>query len=116
MWEPFTVFGGSSYSALDPMYMIQLIQLLGPDYVVWDKEATVKFIRPITHQVCARFLITDKLIAEIKETVAKQKEMTLELPSYFEDKAGKKYVEVNKKLYIADKVFYREKRKRKKSK
>ena len=109
-----TVFGGSSYSALDPMFMIQLIQLLGSDYVVWDKEATVKFIRPISHQVCARFLITDKLIAEIKETVAKQKEMTLELPASFVDKAGKKYVEVDKKLYIADKAFYREKRKRKK--
>lgn len=110
-----TVFGGSSYSALDPMFMIQLIQLLGPDYVVWDKEAVVKFIRPISHRVCARFLVTDKMIAEIKETVTKQKEMTLNLPAFFEDKAGKKYVEVDKKLYIADKEFYKEKRKRKKS-
>jgi len=98
------------------MFMIQLMQTLGSDYVVWDKEAVVKFIRPISHPVCARFLITDKLIAEIKETVAKQKEMTLELPASFEDKSGKKYVEVYKKLYIADKAFYREKRKRKKSK
>lgn len=109
-----TVFGGSSYSALDPMFMIQLIKILGPDYVVWDKAATIKFLRPISKRVCARFLITDELIAEIKETVAKQNEMTIMLPAWFEDKAGKKYVEVDKKLYIADKAFYKEKRKRKK--
>lgn len=108
-----TVFGGSSYGTLDPMYMIQFIQVLGNKYVVWDKEATVKFIRPISKRVCARFLITDKMIAEVKETVAKQKEMTLTLPVWFEDKAGKKYVEVDKKIYIADKTFYNEKRKRK---
>ncbi len=111
-----TVFGGGSYSALDPMYMIQLIQNLGPDYVVWDKEATVKFIRPIKRRVCARFLITDKMITKIKETIAGQKEMTLMLPAYFEDKTGKKYVEVDKKLYIDDKAFYKEKRERKKGK
>ena len=110
-----TVYGGSIYSALDPMFMIQLIRILGSGYVVWDKEAVVKFIRPISHQVCARFLITDELITQIKETVAKQKEMTLNLPVHFEDKAGKVYAEVGKKLYVADKAFYKEKRKRKKS-
>jgi acyl-coenzyme A thioesterase PaaI-like protein len=110
-----TVFGGSSYGALDPMYMIQLIQVLGPQYVVWDKAATVQFIRPVSRRVCARFLITDTLIDEIKKTVADKKEMTLELPAWFEDKNGKKYVEVDKTLYIADKAFYKEKRMQKKS-
>lgn len=110
-----TVFGGGSYSALDPMFMIQLIQALGPDYVVWDKEAVVKFIRPIKRRVCARFLITDQLVSKIKKTISEQKEMTLNLPAFFEDKEGKKYVEVDKKLYIANKDFYKEKRKRRKS-
>jgi acyl-coenzyme A thioesterase PaaI-like protein len=108
-----TVFGGSSFGALDPMYMIMLIKNLGPDYVVWDKSAQVKFIRPIVKRVCARFLIDDKLLSDIRETVAREKEMTLTLPVWFEDKAGKKYVEMDKKLYIADKAHYKEKRKRK---
>jgi len=40
-------FGGSIYGALDPIYMVQLINILGGKYVVWDKAATIKFIRPI---------------------------------------------------------------------
>ncbi len=106
-----TVFGGSSFGALDPMYMIMLIKTLGPDYVVWDKSAQVKFIRPIVKRVCARFLIDDQLLFDIRETVARKKEMTLTLPVWFEDAQGKKYVEVDKKLYVADKDHYKEKRK-----
>ena len=108
-----TVFGGSSFGALDPMYMIMLIKVLGPDYVVWDKAASIKFIRPVSKKVCARFRVDDALITKIIETMARDKEMTLSLPVWFEDKAGKKYVEMHKTLYIADKTFYKEKRKKK---
>ena len=41
-----TIFGGSLYGAVDPMYMILLIKILGPDYVVWDKAATIRFVSP----------------------------------------------------------------------
>jgi acyl-coenzyme A thioesterase PaaI-like protein len=41
-----TIFGGSLYGALDPIFMIQLMQGLGPEFVVWDKAATVRFKRP----------------------------------------------------------------------
>jgi acyl-coenzyme A thioesterase PaaI-like protein len=41
-----TIFGGSMYGAIDPMYMMMLIKTLGPDYVVWDKAATIRFRRP----------------------------------------------------------------------
>jgi len=111
-----TVFGGSSFGALDPMYMIMLIKTLGPDYVVWDKAATVKFIRPISKKVCARFTVSDELLEEIKKTVTQKKETTITLPVWFEDKTGKKYVEMNKTVYIAEKTFYREKRKNRRKK
>lgn len=32
-----SIFGGSLFSATDPIYMIQLINILKDDYVVWDK-------------------------------------------------------------------------------
>src|SRR5438045_2663392 len=41
-----TIFGGSIYSAVDPIYMIMLIKTLGPGYIVWDKSATVRFRKP----------------------------------------------------------------------
>ena len=38
-----SIFGGSMFSAVDPVPMVQLINLLGPDYVVWDKSAEIHF-------------------------------------------------------------------------
>ena len=40
------IFGGSMYGAIDPVYMLMLIKILGPEYVVWDKAATIRFRRP----------------------------------------------------------------------
>ena len=33
---------GSLYAAVDPIYMIQLIYVLGEEYVVWDKAAEIR--------------------------------------------------------------------------
>ena len=41
-----TIFGGSLYACVDPFYMIMLIQTLGPEYVVWDKSASIRFRKP----------------------------------------------------------------------
>ena len=42
-----SMFGGSLFSATDPIYMIQLVQILGNDYVVWDKATEIKFKKPV---------------------------------------------------------------------
>jgi acyl-coenzyme A thioesterase PaaI-like protein len=49
-----THFGGSLYSMCDPFFMLILMENLGPDYVVWDKSATVHFLRPGRGKVRAR--------------------------------------------------------------
>jgi acyl-coenzyme A thioesterase PaaI-like protein len=97
-----TVFGGSIYGALDPIYMVQLITILGSDYVVWDKAAQVKFIRPVNHTVYARFIITDDIIDDIKKKVKAVKRYVFNLTASLQDKDGTVYAEVTKTLYIAD--------------
>jgi hypothetical protein len=105
-----SVFGGSVYGALDPIYMVQLINILGNKYVVWDKSATIKFIRPIKHLVFARFQISDNLVSEIKKEIELNKEMEIELSAHFSDESEKTYAKVTQKLYIADKEFYNQKK------
>ncbi len=105
-----TVFGGSIYGALDPIYMLQLLKILGDNYVVWDKEATVKFKRPIKKKVLARFLITDETLNDIKLQVKDKGEVVIDLPVEFIGADDKVYAEVIKVLYIADKEYYKEKR------
>lgn len=61
-----TIFGGSMYGAVDPVYMLMLIKRLGKDFVVWDREATIRFRRPGRETLYARFLLSDQEVAEIR--------------------------------------------------
>ena len=61
-----TIFGGSLYGALDPIYMVMLIQALGPKYTVWDKAAMIRFLRPGRDTLFATFTLSEDEIADIR--------------------------------------------------
>lgn len=63
-------FGGSLYAMTDPFYMLMLIHVLGPDHVVWDKAATIDYVKPGRGTVTARFRLEDHRIAEIRAATA----------------------------------------------
>ena len=105
-----SVFGGSIYGALDPVYMLQLIKILGENYVVWDKAALIKFIKPIKKNVFAKFLITDEILDEIITKVKSAQKYCIDLTTTFQDVDGIIYAEVIKTLYIADKEYYKTKK------
>lgn len=102
-----TIFGGSIYASADPIFMIQLIELLGKSYVVWDKSATIRFLRPGNKTLYARFLINDDLLQQIKRDVAEKNEIDITLEVDFIDLNNTIYAKVSKVLYIADKSFYK---------
>jgi acyl-coenzyme A thioesterase PaaI-like protein len=106
-----TVFGGSIYASTDPFYMLQLMKILGKEYVVWDKAANIKFKRPIKKTVYTRFLITDKILKEIKEKVEQHGSYTIDLPVLLQDKQEVIYAEIIKTIYIADKAYYQSRKK-----
>ena len=65
-----THFGGSLYAMVDPHLMILLMQRLGPEYVVWDKEASIDFRRPGIGAVHATVRVTDEEIEAIRAATA----------------------------------------------
>ncbi len=65
-----THFGGSLYSMVDPHLMILLSQRLGPDYIVWDKEANIDFRKPGRGTVHATIRITDEEVEAIRSATA----------------------------------------------
>lgn len=105
-----SVFGGSIYSCADPIYMLQLMKILGDRFVVWDKSANVKFIKPIYGKVKAEFHITDDLLDEIKLNVAEHGKYVFEITTQFKDDGGQVFAEVCKVLYVADKAWYKAKK------
>jgi acyl-coenzyme A thioesterase PaaI-like protein len=64
-----TIFGGSMFAAVDPIYMVMLINILGPGYVVWDKSATIRFLKPGRSTLRAHFELDEAEIQEIKDLV-----------------------------------------------
>ena len=78
-----TIFGGSLYSAVDPFYMIMLMKALGPDYVVWDKAATIRFLRPGRETLYATFHVSEDQLTELRDEVDRlgkvEPEFTVEL-------------------------------------
>ncbi len=108
-----TIFGGSMFGAADPIYMIMLIRLLGPAYVVWDKAADIHFVRPGTGKIKACFKVTDQEVEEVKAAIAKNGEGDFQFTVAYTNREGKVVAKITKNLYVADKAFYKEKKKRK---
>ncbi len=98
-----TLFGGSLYTAVDPMFMLMLIKILGPNYTVWDKAASIKFIKPGRSTLYAHFKITDQEILEIKESLKDHPSIDRSFHVNLVDGEGKLHVAVEKTLYISRK-------------
>jgi acyl-coenzyme A thioesterase PaaI-like protein len=62
-----TIFGGSMYGAIDPIYMLMLMKRLGGDYIVWDKAATIRFRRPGRGTLFARFRLERADVDAVRE-------------------------------------------------
>lgn len=109
-----SIFGGSLFSATDPVFMIQLMNILGNDYVVWDKSANIKFKRPAKSNSYADFIFSEEEIQQIKERLKDAQEIDLQKDIKITNKdTSTIYAEVSKIIYIADKSYYKNKRKNK---
>ena len=107
-----TIFGGSMFSAVDPFPMTQLMNLIGDDYVVWDKSAEIYFRRPAKENLYADFIYTIGEINEIKQKVQEQNEFEIVKTTKLTNKDKSiVYCEVHKRVYIANKAFFKEKQK-----
>ena len=95
-----TAYGGSLYSMTDPFYMLMLIEILGKGYIVWDKEARIRFKRPGTTRVYAQFRITNVQIEKYKEELVNKSKIEPLLQVLMKDADGNVIAEVDKLLYI----------------
>ncbi len=64
-----TTYGGSMYGVVDPIYMVMLIRILGPTYLVWDKTAFIRFKKTGTGTLYATFCLSNEEIHAIKASL-----------------------------------------------
>ena len=95
-----TIFGGSIYSAVDPIYMLMLIRRLGPDFIVWDKAAKIEFLKPGRETLHARFVINDGELAAIRAALNAQRSVDRSYIVELTDASGTVCARVEKFIYI----------------
>jgi len=96
-----TIFGGSLYAGVDPFYMLMLIHRLGPEYVVWDKAASIRFRKPGRGTLFATFQVDEAELAEIRRLLQEQPKVDRTYPVELRDAQGVVHAEVQKVTHIS---------------
>jgi len=99
-----THFGGSLYAMTDPFLMIMAIQNLGPDFVVWDKAATIDFVAPGRGTVTAEFRLDEADLERMRQetTGGRKYQPWFDVEVRGED--GTLVARVRKQLYVRRKT------------
>jgi len=63
-------FGGSLFAMTDPFWMMMVMRNLDRSYTVWDKSATIDFLRPGRGTVRAEFRLTEADLDDIRANTA----------------------------------------------
>lgn len=95
-----TQYGGSMFSMTDPFYMLMLIENLGPDYIVWDKATTIRYLKPGRTELTATFQLSEEDLEAIRATVAQQGKIEWERKVEILDAQGQVVAEVEKRISI----------------
>jgi hypothetical protein len=98
-----THFGGSLFAMTDAFYMLMLMANLGPDYIVWDKAATIRYRRPGRGIVRAEFRLCDSQIQDIREKLKTAPKYEPAFSVEVKDEAGVVIAEVEKVLHVRKK-------------
>lgn len=98
-----TQFGGLLFTLTDPFYMVMLLQNLGEDIIVWDKAATIEYLKPGRSDVTAEFTLTEEDIQFIKQTLDAQEKMLWNRRIEIKDAENTVIATVDKVIYIRKK-------------
>ncbi len=93
-------FGGSLYSMVDPHIMLMLMQLLGKEYIVWDKSAEIEYVNAVRSAVSAKIILTDADVVEIKRLTKQGGKHYPVFDIHINDSNGGLVAKVRKVLYV----------------
>ncbi|MBK7890305.1 MAG: DUF4442 domain-containing protein [Bdellovibrionales bacterium] len=104
-----TQFGGSLFAMTDPFLMVMLMRRLGRDYVVWDKAASIRYLRPGRTDCFAGFEVSEELVSALRTRAEREGKFDWTTKVDVRDSEGRVVAEVDKVIYIAKRSLYEKK-------
>ena len=95
-----THFGGSLYTMCDPFFVFIVTMNLGSDYIVWDKSASIEFLRPARGTISARFEISEPRLAEMRAEVDRLGKNVYRFETDLTDEAGVVVARTTKDVHV----------------
>ena len=95
-----TMFGGSLFAATDGLYMVMLIKLLGPSYIIWDKVVNIRYKKPCRTTVYATFAIEERETATIVELLSAEPKVDRQYQVEWTDREGTVYATIETTIHI----------------
>ncbi len=87
----------------DPFFMLILLEHMGRDYIVWDKAASIQFLKPGRGTVTATFHILPEQIAELRAQADREGKIEPVFNVDVIDEQGEAVAKVEKRLYVRKK-------------
>ena len=95
-----TQFGGNLFAMNDPFWMLLVMQLLGRDYIVWDKAGSIDFVSPGRGDVFAEFAVDTAVLETIRDATASGDKYLHWFENTVHDSAGRVVAKVRKQVYV----------------
>lgn len=93
-------FGGSLFAMTDPTFSAILQQNLGKDYLVLDKDASIKFLKQGRGKVKAHFNISAARIKEIRKEADEKFKSEPKFSAEIRDESGTVIATVERTVYV----------------
>ncbi len=98
-----TIFGGSMFSVVDPVYMVMLYKILGNQYSIWVKSAEIEFLKPGKSTLYAVFQLPESETKKIEQAVSIRGKTQCDLTIELTDKNGTVHAVVRQCLHVSQK-------------
>ena len=98
-------YGGSLYSMCDPWYMFILIANLGKEYVVMDKAANIRYLKPGKGTLKCIFEVDKAQVQAIKDEIDVIGKKDYTFLCQVKNEQGEVVTEVEKIVYVRKKDF-----------
>ena len=95
-----THFGGSLYAMADPFFVFIVTMNLGRDYIVWDKSASIDFLKPAKGTILGVFEIKKNRLNEIRADVDRLGKNTYWFEAELTDENDVVVARVRKEVYV----------------